>query len=162
MKTKLFLIAVTFVALALVLAVGQPLPDGIVAEGVTVTNAAPATPSAPIPETFKPLLELLAGKGTIVTTLLAWTAALSVLLSPFAVWIRNKLADAMNAAAASSSLDDDVYLTRLFSNKVYRFTAFLLNFANVRLPTLTELERAIELQKEAKATEAAIKGPTVT
>lgn len=102
-----------------------------------------------IPATFNPILELLGGKGTHVTTIITWTAALSALLAPFAVFIRNKLADAMNRAADSADGDDDVYLRKLFSNKAYRITAFILNFANVRLPTLPELERAIALQREA-------------
>lgn len=140
MKNKLFLIVMAITALAFVL-----LPALLFAQ----TNAVPATPTTPVPETFGPLLELLGGKGTIVTTLISWVAAISMVLAPFAVWIRNKIADALNRAALSPTEDDDVYLRRLFSHKVYRLIAFLLNFANVRLPTLTELERAIELQKEA-------------
>jgi len=132
MKTKPILLAVFLMIFFLpVLVFGQ-------------TNA----PSA-IPATFNPILELLGGKGTFVTTFITWTAAISAVLAPFAVFMRNKLADAINRAADSADGDDDVYLRRLFENKLYRITAFILNFANVRLPTLPELERAIALQREA-------------
>lgn len=141
MKNKLFAIVMTLVALAFVL-----LP--LLAFGQTNT---PSAAASPIPETFGPLLELLQGKGTVLTTLIAWTAAISVILAPFAVWIRNKLADAANRAAETADEDDDAYLRKLFSAKWYRLTAFLLNFANIRLPTITELERALELQKQAVA-----------
>lgn len=115
------------------------------------TNTVPAPPPYG-PDTssvLKPILDLLGGKGTWLTTLLAWVAAVSAALSPFAVWIRNKLADMMNAAAESSDENDDVWLTRLFSNPIYQFAAFLLNFISIRLPTLSELQRAIALQHEA-------------
>lgn len=115
------------------------------------TNTVP-TPPPYGPDTssvLKPILDLLGGKGTWLTTIMAWGAALSAVLAPFAVWIRNKLADMMNAAAESSDENDDVWLRRLFSRTYYQFLAFLLNFINVRLPTLAELERAIELQRQA-------------
>lgn len=101
--------------------------------------------------TLQPILDLLKGHGTWLTTLLAWVAAISAVLAPFAVWISHKLADSMNDAAATSDLEDDEYLRRLFSSKIYKLAAFLLNFANVRLPTLSQLERAIQLQAEAIA-----------
>ena len=115
---------------------------------VVATNTAA---SSVVPETLKPIIDLLgAQKGTWITTVIVWFSAISALLAPFAVWIRNKLADALNNAAASSDdIDDDTYLRKLFSNKAYRFVAFVLNFANIRLPKLAELERAIELQKQA-------------
>lgn len=119
----------------------------VVVVGFSSTNAPPVPAQAP--ETLQPILDLLGGKGTWITTLIAWFAAISVILAPFAVWIRNKLADAANKAAASSEDDDDTYLRSLFGNAFYRLLAFVLNFANIRLPTLAELERAIALQKEA-------------
>lgn len=121
------------------------------ATNVVATNAPSITPVKDVAtsSTLKPILDLLGGSGTWITTVIAWFAAISAALAPFAVWIRNKLANAINAAAESSGEDDDVYLRTLFSASWYRFLAFVLNFANVRLPTLAELERAIALQKEA-------------
>lgn len=154
MKTKsVILIALLFlglwtldVGLALAQATNEP----------ATTNSVPVAPPA-VEATLKPLLELLGGKGTILTTIIAWFAAISAALAPFAVWIRNKLADALNSAAESASGDDDTYLRKLFGNPAYRFAAFVLNFANIRLPTLAELERALELQKEAAAEKEPIK-----
>lgn len=122
--------------------------------GTAQTNVPPIPSVTPVADaatssTFKPILDLLGGSGTWITTVIAWFAAVSALLAPFAVWIRNKLANAINSAAESSGEDDDTYLRALFSAGWYRFLAFVLNFANVRFPTLAELERAIALQKEA-------------
>lgn len=100
-------------------------------------------------ETLQPILDLLGGKGTWLTTIMAWGATISAVLAPFAVWIRNKLTDAINRAAESSDENDDAWLTKLFSAQWYQFLAFALNFVNVRLPTLAELQRAIMLQHEA-------------
>lgn len=158
MKTKAILIVsivamLSFSALAQTNPVAGPtdntaiIATNVVSDPVASTNAPPVPAQAP--ETLKPLLELLGGKGTWITTLIAWFAALSLALAPFAVWIRNKLADAINSAAETSGEDDDSYLRSLFSNPLYRLLTFVLNFANIRFPTLAELERAIELQREA-------------
>lgn len=141
MKIKLILFAVMLLSFA---AFAQEPP---------VPTDEPA--STGIGETFKPILDLLGGKGTWITTVISWFAAIGLVLAPFGVWIRNKLADMLNEAAKSSDKDDDTYLRAIFSNKAYRLIAFTLNFANIRMPNLTELERAIALQEEAvkKATE---------
>lgn len=113
------------------------------------TNVGTNALATATPETFKPILDLLGGKGSWITTIIVWFAAISATLAPIAVWIRNKLADMLNARAASADEDDDQYLRALFGNPFYRFLAFVLNFANIRLPNLSELERAIAQQKEA-------------
>lgn len=103
-------------------------------------------------ESLRPILDLLGGEdGTWVTTTIVRVMAVSAILAPFAARLRNALADALNRVAATSDLDDDAYLRKLFSNPGYKLAAFLLNFANIRLPVLAELERAIALRCEAVA-----------
>lgn len=170
MKIKSILIVASIAAMLSLTAICQPVPTHGPADAtaITATNVVSETASTnapPVPtqapETLKPLLDLLGGKGTWITTLIAWFSALSLALAPFAVWIRNKLADAINKAAESSEEDDDKYLRSLFGNPFYKMFTFVLNFANIRFPTLAELERAIELQKEA-AKEALAKAGVVT
>lgn len=104
----------------------------------------------PAAEDLQPLIDLLAAKqGSWLATLLAWMGTVSVLLSPFAVRIRNMLADMLNDTAATESEEDDAYLLKLFSQPWYRFLSFVLGLINIRFPTLSELQRAIRLQKEA-------------
>lgn len=100
-------------------------------------------------EALQPLIELLGGKGSWITTVIAWFGAVALALTPFTVFIQHKLADAINNVAASSETDDDAYLRWLFSRGWYRFPTFLLRFANIRFPTLSDLERALKLQAEA-------------
>lgn len=103
-----------------------------------------------IPPELNPLLKMLGDKvGAWVVKVVMWVMVLSALLAPVAGRIRNKIADVMNRAAETEDGDDDEKLRKLFSNPAYKFAAFILNFANIRLPTLAELERAIKLQAEA-------------
>lgn len=142
MKTiiTLTLLLLTFTAFA-----QEPLTNAVVGTNSVVTPAV----ATGINQTVQPILDLLKGSGTWITTLIAWFAAISAALAPFAVWIRNKLANMINTVAESSGEDDDEFLRRLFSAGWYRILAFVLNFANVRFPTLAELERAIAMQREA-------------
>lgn len=130
---------------------------------VITTNAPPVPAPSPsiVPDSLKPIFDLLGGKGPWLTTFVIWVMTISTALASFAVWLRNKIADWMNRIAESSDTDDDEKLRSIFSNGFYRFIAFAFNFINIRFPTLAELERAIELQKEA-AKEALAKAGVVT
>jgi len=139
MKTIMTLVVLS----AAFLTFGQPFVSakyGPASESGVVTAAS---------EAIQPLLDLLGGKGTIVTTLLAWVAALGMALAPVSTWISHSLRDSLNRVAASQAEDDDAYLRRLFSAKWYSAAAFLLRFISVDLPVLADLERAIKLQAEA-------------
>lgn len=145
MKTPTFLLVLF---LGLWTAAAQPTNPVIVTATNTVsgTNAAPAVVS----ETIQPLINLLGGAGTWITTLIAWLGAISLAMAPFTVWVQHKLADAMNRAAESKEdTTDDEYLRKLFSHSWYKFLTFLARFANFRFPTLSDLERALKLQAEA-------------
>lgn len=176
MKITRSLLIVSIVVMLSLTAIAQTNPDAALAMSSTTvatgdvsvagvaavstsTNAPPVPAKAP--ETLKPLLELLGGKGTWITTVIAWFAAISMFMAPFAVWIRNKLADALNKAAKSSEEDDDKYLRSLLGNPGYKLFTFILNFANIRFPTLAELEHAIELE-HAAAKEALAKAGVIT
>lgn len=150
MKTTrlLFVLVITTIALA---ALGQTnLTTNLT--NLPLPMDEPVTP-APItvPEFLKPLFELLGGKGPLLTTLIAWVAAIGVALAPVSGVISRWLRDALNKAASTQAINDDEWLRRLFSNKLYASAAFLLRFVNIDLPTSADLERAIELQKEAVA-----------
>jgi len=125
----------------------------------------PVTPAPGVPpavrDTIQPLLDLLGGKGTVLLTAVSWCAAIALILAPFAGVISRQLRNVQNQAAASSDLDDDEYLRKLYSQSWYRFTAFALRFLNVHLPTLAELERQIAFQTEA-ATKALAESKTAT
>lgn len=146
MKTKSIIVGLLLCA-AVLTAMGQSNLLPVLT--TTETPAEPAGPAKVILDAAKPLLELLGGKGTLLTTVVAWVAAISLFLAPFSVWISHGLRNAINRVAASSAVDDDEYLRRLFSKKWYSFAAFLLRFINVDLPVLADLERALELQREA-------------
>lgn len=150
MKTTrlLFVLVITTIALA---ALGQTnLTTNLT--NLPLPMDEPVTP-APItvPEFLKPLFDLLGGSGPLLTTIIAWVAAIGVALAPVSGVISRWLRDALNKAAATSELDDDEWLRQLFSKKWYAVAAFLLRFVNIDLPTSTELERAIQLQAEAVA-----------
>lgn len=81
--------------------------------------------------------------------LIVWAVTVGIVLAPFSVKISHALANMMNKAAASSELDDDEFLRKLYSHPAYRTIAFILRFASIDLPTLAMLERAITLQTEA-------------
>lgn len=99
---------------------------------------------------LKPVLDLLpAGAAAFLAKVIVWVGSFSLVIAPFAVWLRHKLADMLNVAATSREIDDDAWLRRLFANPVYRFAAVLLRFLRIDLPTSAELERALALQNEA-------------
>lgn len=124
-----------------------PTPDTNVQAVLTVTGP---TPVALTELTgIKPLDALLTGKLGWLAQLIAILGSIRVALVPFGGKIQRWLADRMNAIASRNSVDDDQYLRELFSAKWYKFLAFILMFASIKLPTLPDLERAIKLQQEA-------------
>lgn len=107
---------------------------------------------------LRPLLDLLGGgHGKWLLSIITWFGTLSAVLAPFSVWLQHKLTDLCNTAAASSEVDDDEWLRKLYGNPIYRFWATLLRFVHIRLPTLADLERALKLQHEA-ITQAGLTG----
>lgn len=124
---------------------GPTTPDIVSTNALTGTNS--VAPVA-LPDALQPIAQFIGPTGTkIVLAVMSF----ALVLAPFGVWIRNKLANLLNSAAESADEDDDTYLRKILSNKMYRVAAFLLNFANIRLPVLAEFEHALELQKEAAA-----------
>jgi hypothetical protein len=110
-----------------------------------------------LPDTIEPLVNALPPwLGQIVF----WMAMAAAVLAPFRGMISRGLANLMNKAAASSQLDDDEFLRRLFSMPWYQTVAVLLRFVSIDLPTLAMLERAITLQKEAVAAAVGESKPT--
>lgn len=100
-------------------------------------------------ETLAPLLNLLGGKAGWLTTIITWFGVLAPLSALFGTKFKHWISDKLNAVAASEDLDDDAYLTKLFSFAPWRMAAFLSKFTPFHLPTLADLERAIRLQHEA-------------
>jgi len=117
------------------------------------TNSVPlpgATNSVPVIGPLAPVLDLLpSGTAAVLMKAIVWFGSFSLVLAPFSVWIQFKLTDMLNTVAASKEADDDVWLTGLFRNPAYRFAATALRFLHVRLPTISDLERALALQAEA-------------
>ncbi len=111
---------------------------------------AQATNSVPVVGPLSPVLDLLpTSVRPFLMKVIVWVGSFGLVLAPFSVWIQMRLTDLLNTAAASSAVDDDAWLTKLFSNPLYRTTATLLRFLHVRLPTIADLERALQLQSEA-------------
>lgn len=98
---------------------------------------------------LQPLLNLLGGKAGWLTTLITWLGVLAPLSALCGTKFKHWISDKLNAVAASEDLDDDAYLTKLFSLAPWRLAAFLSKFTPFHLPTLADLERAIRLQHEA-------------
>lgn len=120
---------------------GQP----ILTNGVT----APASTTNAVSFELAPVVHLLFGDSSWVSKLLAWIAAFAAALAPFRTMIRHTIADRFNAYAAASTQAQDDYLRGLFSSKWYMTFGFLLSFAGITLPTLSDLERAVAQQHEA-------------
>jgi hypothetical protein len=79
----------------------------------------------------------------------AWLVAIRLALIFLHGKIQRAVADRLNAVAATEAVDDDKYLADLFAHPTYRFTAFLLLMVGIPLPSSADLERAIQLQREA-------------
>ncbi len=143
MKIKTSLIALAVLAAAFSI---QPLAFSLFAAADPLPG-----PSSPAVSILQPLFDLLGGKGTWLITVITWFGTLSAILAPFSVWIQHRLTDWLNTAAASSETDDDQWLRNLYGNPLYRFVATALRFIHLRLPTLADLERALQLQQDAVA-----------
>ncbi len=102
-----------------------------------------------VPGALQPLLDLLGGQGNWLVTLVVWAGALSVAFAWVSPKIKSWMADKMNEIAASADTNDDDYLRKIYGAKWYITLAFVLRMVGLQLPTLTDLERAIALQKEA-------------
>ncbi len=113
------------------------------APSLSVITNAPSV--VPVAGPLAPALELLPASFQPVLMI----GSFGLVLAPFSVWIQMRLTDLLNTAAASQAVDDDLWLRNLFTHPAYRFVATLLRFAHVRLPTIADLERALQLQSEA-------------
>lgn len=98
---------------------------------------------------LQPLLDLLGGKAGWLPTALTWLAAIKLASTLVENKLNHWLCDQLNQIAASEGGDDDAYLRALFSRSWYKLGSFLLRFTGLRLPTLADLERAIQHQAEA-------------
>ncbi len=118
------------------------------APSLSVITNAPSV--VPVAGPLAPALELLpASFQPVLMKIIVWIGSFGLVLAPFSVWIQMRLTDLLNTAAASQAVDDDLWLRNLFTHPAYRFVATLLRFAHVRLPTIADLERALQLQSEA-------------
>jgi len=120
-----------------------------------------STNSVPAAGPLKPVLDLLPSNlQDLINKVIMWIGSFSLVLAPFAVWIRHKLSDMLNTAAESSETDDDEWLRKLFGNPIYSFLATMLRFLHVNLPVLSDLERAILQQRQAVAESKGLPLPT--
>lgn len=119
---------------------------------VVETNGVPTNAAPDFVGPLKPVLELLPASWLpFLTKLIIWMGSASLVFGGFSVKIQHWLTNRLNNAAASSELDDDEWLRRLFANPIYRFLATALRFFSIRLPTTDDLERAVAQQAEAVA-----------
>lgn len=123
---------------------------GLVLLTALTTFAQTNTNTIPVFTPLDPVLKLLpVGLHELLTKVVVWIGSFGLVLAPFSVWIQHKLTDFLNTAAASKDVDDDVWLAKLFKASWYRVLATGLRFLHLRLPTIADLERALDLQAEA-------------
>lgn len=139
MKTKYVSIICLLAILAMLL-----LP----AMAQTDTNS-PPVPPIPGDSELVSLIKQLSGGDGKVSAVVSYLGVLAVFSALAGRKLERWIQDKINAIAESSTLDDDEYLRQLFSKPWYKFVAFLSGFTPFRLKTLSDLERAIRLQKEA-------------
>lgn len=126
-------------------------PDAVIA---VLTNAAAANALSNALPTLPPgveqIIDALGPKAkAIAIQIFVWIGVLSAAFASLGNWLNHKIRDIFNAKAEASSLSDDDWLAKTFSNPIYAVIAWLLRIVSINLPTTSDLTRAIELQKEA-------------
>lgn len=113
------------------------------AEGAT--NA----PALTLPDGIDQVVGLLGPNAKVIAVkVAAWMAALSIILAFVRKGVDHWFRDRMNAAAIANG-GGDTWLRSIYGAAWYRTIATLLAFVSISLPSVSDLDRATKLQREA-------------
>lgn len=156
-RCRVFLIVTLFLLLA-TLCVAQPTSPPTDVAWTRDSAVVVATNAVTLPPGVEQIADILGPKAkAVIAQVVIYVGTLSLVFGWFSTRIDHWLRDRLNKIAEGAGGNTDVWLANLFTNPIYRFLATLLNFISVNLPTIGDLDRAVQHQREAVAAAKEVK-----